>query len=210
MVHIRFGDVATENEDNDYDAVKPLGPDFNFYSISADNRSLSIDGRPYAAGKVVPLGIKSNYNQEFIIRAESISVPAGGRVYLHDKYLNQYVAMQQGTEYRFSITKDAATQGEKRFELSMEPAIDATNSGLQVTMTPNPASNEVSISFTSKDAAQTDVRITDLTGMTVFSKNMGNSQNGKVVVPITNLAAGIYMVELTSGSQKVVQRLIKE
>jgi len=39
---------------------------------------------------------------------------------------------------------------------------------------------------------------------------MGVQQNGKVIVPITNLAAGIYMVELTSGSQKVVQRLIKE
>jgi len=156
------------------------------------------------------LGINSNYNQEFIIKTEALSVPTGGRVFLHDKLLNQYVMLQQGTEYKFNVTKDAATQGDKRFELTMEPGVDATSNGLQVTMTPNPASNEVSISYTSGNAEHVTVKVSDLTGMNVFTKDMGVQQNGKVIVPITNLAAGIYMVELTSGSQKVVQRLIKE
>jgi hypothetical protein len=210
MLHIKFGAEATDNEDNDFDAAKPQGPDFNLYSISADDHKLAIDGRPYAAGKSIPLGINSNYNQEFIFKTEALSVPTGGRVFLHDKLLNQYVMLQQGTEYKFNVTKDAATQGDKRFELTMEPGVDATSNGLQVTMTPNPASNEVSISYTSGNAEHVTVKVSDLTGMNVFTKDMGVQQNGKVIVPITNLAAGIYMVELTSGSQKVVQRLIKE
>jgi hypothetical protein len=35
-------------------------------------------------------------------------------------------------------------------------------------------------------------------------------ENGSLVVPLNNLASGIYMIELTSGVEKVIQRLVKE
>ncbi len=211
MLNIKFNDDATNEEDANYDATKPSSPaDLNFYSLSADNKKLSIDGRPYQAESAIPLGIQSSVAQDFIIKAENVAVPEGGKVYLHDKLLKQYVLLQQGTEYRFSISSDKQTQGEQRFELSMAPSTVANNKGLHVTMTPNPATDEVTIGFTNGKAESVSVRVLDLSGVSIYNQNLGTKQNGSINVQLSNFAAGIYMVELTSGDQKVVQRLIKE
>ena len=119
--------------------------------------------------------------------------------------------LQQGTEYRFSVTKDDASQGENRFELSMAPEVKSINTkGLNVTMTPNPATDEVTISFTQAQAENVSIRVLDLSGASIYNEALGAKQNGAVKVPLNNIASGIYMVELTSGGQKVVQRLVKE
>jgi hypothetical protein len=51
-----------------------------------------------------------------------------------------------------------------------------------------------------------------MVGNVVSVQNLGNMSAGtnQSQVSLDGIAAGIYMVELTSGSQKVVQRLIKE
>ncbi len=212
MLYVKFDDAATNDEDTKFDGGKPSGNDFNFYSLSADKHKLMVDARPYAAEGIIPIGVTSSYAQDYIIRAENIAVPEGGKVYLHDKLLGQYVLLQQGTEYRFSVTKDKNTQGENRFELSMEPATvkEIVYKGLDVKVTPNPASDEVKISFTQAKGSNVAIRILDLSGSSVYNQSLGMKQNGGVTIPLSNLASGIYMVELTADDQKVVQRLIKE
>ncbi|MBC7552724.1 MAG: VCBS repeat-containing protein, partial [Taibaiella sp.] len=213
LLTMNFNSQATDNEDNDYDAVKPSGAEFNFYSMSADNKQLAIDGRPYDAGKTISLGVSSGYAQEFIIKAENVSVPQNGKLYLHDKLLKQYVLLQQGTEYRFEITKDKVTQGDNRFELTMEPAEVKTTQAarnLKVTLLPNPATTEVKIGFSSAFKSEVFINITDLSGVNIYTKELGAMKDGAVIVPLNKLASGIYMVEVTSGSEKSIQRLIKE
>ena len=210
MLYVKFDEDASDAEDKHLDATKPSGADFNFYSLSSDNKKLAIDSRPYDADKAVTLGISSAYTQEFIIKAENVAAPAGAKVYLHDKLLQQYVLMEQGSEYRFTISKDKATQGDNRFELSMKPGSMADNKGLHVTMTPNPATDEVKVIFTSGSADNVQVRVLDMSGVTVYTQDMGIQVKGILNLPLSNLSSGVYMVELTSGSQKVIQRLIKE
>jgi hypothetical protein len=209
MVHVRFSDDATDNEDLMADATKPSGADFNFYSLSADNKKLVVDSRPYATDKSIPLGISGNYAQEYIIKADHMALPVGGKLYLHDKLLNQYVLLQTGVEYKFAITSDKSTQGNERFELSMAPA-EMSNKGLQVSMTPNPTTDDVNITFTNSRKDEVTISIMDLSGVNVYSKNLGATQRGTTKVSLSNLASGVYMVELEAGNQKVVQRLIKE
>ncbi len=211
MLQLQFNDGATDKEDNDYDGGKPVGGDLSFYSLSADNNKLAVDGRPFTAGKVIPLGITSSYAQDFIIKAENVKLPQGGKLYLHDKLLKQFVALQEGTEYRFNIASDKTTQGENRFELSMNPDnVQVAVKSLQVAMVPNPATEEVKISFTAAGKEKVGIRVLDLSGVSIYNKDLGTQQNGTVIVPLSNFAAGVYMVELTSGNEKVVQRLIKE
>jgi len=212
MLHVRFKGEATDQEDNRYDAAKPsTAANLNFYSLSAEGNRLALDSRPYAADKVIPLGISSTVAQDFIIKTDGYAAPADAKVYLHDILLNTYTLLQQGTEYRFSITTDKSTQGDKRFELSLDPATAvAANKALEVTMQPNPATDEVKISFTSGVKGQVGIRMMDLSGVSVYNTDLGLQQNGSVNVPLSNFAAGIYMVELTQGDQKVVQRLVKE
>ncbi len=210
MLNIHFNQDATEENDDVNDGTKLSAPDFGFFSVSADKKDLCLDVRPYEAGKVIPLGIKSDYEQDFIMKTDGIVVPGGAKLYLHDKLLKQYVLLQQGTEYRFSVSKDKATQGRERFELSMEPATQEVGGRLHVTMVPNPATDEVKISFTGGKNEAVAIRVLDIAGTSVYNKNLGAQTSGMVKISLSDLAAGIYMVELTSGNEKVVERLIKE
>ncbi len=213
MLYVDFNDAATGDEDVKYDGGKIYGGDFSFYTLSTDSKKLAVDARPYKADAHIPLGINSHFAQDFIIRAENIAVPNGGLVYLHDKLLKQYVLLQQGTEYRFSVTRYENTQGENRFELSMEPAEvkEAEKiTGLEVAITPNPVKDAARVTFTQSRTANVSIRVLDLSGNNVFTEDLGMKESGEVTLRLGNVAAGIYMVELTSGDQKVVQKIVKE
>ena len=181
--------------------------------ISADNKKLSLDTRPYADGKVMPVGITSSYAQQFIIKADHIVMPVGGQLYLHDKYLQQYTLLEEGAEYKFTITKDSLSQGNSRFELRMgKPgALVAQHAQpIKVLMTPNPATNEVTINYNNNTMAATTINVTDVAGVTMITKDLGIQQQGSATIDLDKLAAGIYMVTLTSGGDKEVARLVKE
>ncbi len=207
---IQFNNNAADAEDLDYDAAKILSTDFTFYSIAADGRKLAIDARPFNKDKVIPLGVASSYEQTFIVRAENVAVPAGEAVYLHDKLLDKYVAMNVGSEYQFTIAKDAATQGDNRFELALKPAEAKSIAGLSVTVTPNPATDNVGISFTSGSDEAVNINIADVSGVNVYSSQVAVGKNGVISVPLSNLASGVYLVEVTQGNNKITKRLVKE
>ncbi len=120
--------------------------------------------------------------------------------------------LQQGAEYKFSISADKGTQGENRFELtSVTPAMAHTEKdGLQVNMVPNPATDVVTINYTNTQKESLSVRILDLAGVCIYNNNTGTVESGSIAVPLSKYAAGIYMVEIVSGSQKIVQKLVKE
>ena len=208
-----FNSDATDNEDLAFDGGKPVNPDLNFYSWSNDHRPLSYDARPYQDGKVIPLGLTSNYLQDFIIKVDNYSIPQGGQLYLHDKFLKAYTLLEQGTEYKFAVTKDPASQGDNRFELGLQPAgsvIGNTSKSLKVLMLPNPATSGVSITFNAPISAKTSIRVLSLEGVCLMTQDLGVQQAGNVTMALDNLASGVYMVEFTSGDEKVVQRLVKE
>lgn len=208
MLSLQFNDKASDKEDKNYDAAKPMGTDFNFYSLSADGRNLAIDARPYNENAIIPLGVASNYQEDFIVRAEDIK-GAPGIVILHDKLLNKYIEMNAGTEYAFSITKDKATQGNDRLELSFKPENAATGT-LSVSMSPNPATDDVKITYTSNSSEPVSLKLMDMNGVSVYAREMGIRQGGVVTVPMGNFATGIYMVELSQGDHKTTKKLVKE
>ena len=139
-------------------------------------------------------------------------LPAGPKLYLHDKLLHQYILLNPGTEYRFSITKDSATQGNQRFELGMDPAsVQAVAAkDFSTTIVAHPATDEVNINIQQDTKEKVSVRVTDLSGVAVYSKDMGTLQNSTVAVPVNSLASGIYLVQVTSGNRTVTQKLFKE
>lgn len=210
MLRIKFDSLATDADDNDFDAVKPLGADFNFYSLSSDNSRMAIDARPFATGKSIPLGVNSSYAQSFVIRADNVAVPEGNVLVLHDKLLNKYTELSAGAQYSFAITGDRNTQGNDRLELQLRPATNNSIPASSVTLTPNPASDAVTISFAMSAGTETSVRITDVTGTCVYSKNVGKLTTGAVQVDLGGYAPGIYMVEVSAGEQKITRKLVKE
>ena len=208
MLRLQFDSSATDANDNNLDAVKPMGSDFNFYIISSDNKRMSIDARPYS-DRAVPLGVNSAYAQQFVIRADNICVPAGKSLVLHDKLLDTYTTLNAGSEYGFAITGNRATQGNNRLELLLKPAITESNKPT-ISVAPNPATNNVAINYAFAEEAATNIRVTDVSGVCLFNKGLGSTQRGTTTLELGGFAPGVYMVEITSATQKVTAKLVKE
>jgi hypothetical protein len=173
---------------------------------------LSWDERPYKAGLVIPLGITSNYLQDFIIRVDSFAIPAGGKLYLYDKFKELYTLLNYLTEYRFSITTDTGSQGNNRFELELEASDTqiSSNNVLKTVMYPIPTTNSINITYISRNTEETSVNIFTLDGVKVLNQNLGLQQSGNINIILANLPLGIYIVEFKSGNEKILQRIVKE
>lgn len=209
-LRVKFNDNATAGDDNDFDAHKLEGPDFNFYTVSADEQKLAIDARPFDDDVTIPVGISSAYEQQFTIRASEVVAPVGKTVYLHDKLLNKYVQLEAGAEYQFAVTAEAATQGNDRFEISAKTGGVETSKQPAITMAPNPVTDVVNITFTSAKEEEVSVRVLDLSGVSVYNSDLGKVSAVTAAIPLKSLSAGIYMVEVNHGTQKFVKRLVKE
>jgi len=121
------------------------------------------------------------------------------------------VLLQAGTEYSFDVTKEAASQGDQRFELVMKPGQNQANAfGLKVDLSPNPTTADVQLSYVSTIEAPITVSVTDVTGVVVYTHEYTKSKVGTLVLPTAQYAAGIYMVTFTSGTNKVVRQLVKQ
>ena len=202
MLTIMFSDAATDGEDIKLDALKPSGADFNFYSLSTDNKKMVIDSRPFAPEKIIPLGVTSAYQQAFIIEADNLAIPENTTLYLHDKLLNKHIELRSGTEYKFTISKDKSTQGDNRFELGLTPVktIEASTAS-NVTVFPNPATNRIII----KASIPVNVKLFTPDGKLVMSQFDAHK------LAIDNLASGVYIIMVydESGLLLKVERLVK-
>jgi len=210
---IKFDAQETDAKDNN-DAGKPINPDLNFYTMSPAGDHMSIDSRPYTDGKVIPLGLTTNHQQSFIIRATDMAAPVGAQLYLHDKYLATYTPLTQGTEYPFTISSDVKSQGDARFEIGLGAIPDGNNTiagtSFGMNVTPNPATSDVAVSFHTSGKDNTTIKLINTTGITITATDLGKQISGSVHMPLGNLPAGVYMVELISGNNKTTQRLVKE
>lgn len=213
VVYLNFNEQASADEELTTDAKKLRNPDFNFYTKSADEKELTIDVRPYEELKAIPLGVSSSIKGKYIVKAEGVAVPDGAQLYLIDKLLNTSTPLVDNAAYSFEITEDKATQGDARFEIAMgRTSSEAANNnrGLHITMTPNPATDAVTINYLNVKKETIRVSITDMKGVTVYSNEWKDKQNGNMTVNLEKFAAGVYMVEVTAGGNKLVNKLIKE
>ncbi len=208
-----FNDQAQAGID-DADGIKLQNPDLSFYTYSTTNDQLAIDQRPYVNGQVIKLGLVTDVNQSYAIRVDDYNVPAGGSLYLHDKYLNKTQLLTQGMHYNFSVTTDAGSQGDNRFELNTVGSTGVANvanaAELKVDMFPNPVIDNATISYNAPQRGNTMVIVSNLLGQEVYVNELGQQQTGKVNLPLSTLPGGIYMVTFKCGDLSVTKRLVKQ
>ncbi len=208
-----FNGQAMANVDA-LDGQKMFNPGLSFYSYSADQSQLSIDVRPYVDGQVIKLGLQNASQMSYAIHVDDYDVPAGATLYLHDKYLNQVQALSLGMQYNFSVTSDANSQGDNRFELNLSGATSVANviagNEFKVNMIPNPATSNATVSFEAPQSGNTVVRVSAITGQVIYSTELGDVKSGKAVLPLQNFAPGIYIVNVVCGNYSTTQRLVKQ
>ncbi|WP_417600275.1 T9SS type A sorting domain-containing protein [Owenweeksia hongkongensis] len=82
--------------------------------------------------------------------------------------------------------------------------------GQSLEIYPNPTSGEVNVSFDAFDSEEVVIRILDVSGKQIMSQT-DNNANGKMnySLDISQLADGVYMLEVSAGTLKTNKRLIK-
>ena len=188
----------------------------DFYSLASDNSKLAINTRPLlqATTDSIPLGITTQSTGHFSINARNVALPPGYTIFLHDKYAAQWVKITESMHYEFAITGDTASKGNKRFEITAAPQpVISTQPALSFTvkMGPNPVINTpVTISYASPQALPTRIRVTDLSGKTIYQANAGIAQTGTTYINTANWSKGVYMIEVSNGKETITSKLIKE
>lgn len=74
---------------------------------------------------------------------------------------------------------------------------------------PNPAKSNINVAYKFTANSKASLAIVDMTGKTVYSQNLGSNLSGTQIFPIdiTNIASGLYMVELTVNDMKVLGKV---
>ena len=107
--------------------------------------------------------------------------------------------------------KDASGNvGTCSFELTVESVLGIESNELNnaISMYPNPAQDRVTISNSSNIQLETAV-IYDLNGKMINQIDLSTMQ-GEQMINISDLASGVYVVQLTSDTSSAVKRLIKK
>ena len=82
-------------------------------------------------------------------------------------------------------------------------------SGIMYSTSPNPFTDRVTISTSNASPQTIQVKLTDLQGRTVMTKQL-NNLTGPVTVQVPGVAAGIYLLKITDEESTQVFKLVKE
>lgn len=195
------------------DAEKFQNNEANFYSLSKEQKQLSIDARPVNNESVIPLGIQTNETGIFTIRVAKAMLPPSNKLMLHDRFLDKWMRLETDSIYSFNIGTDSMSKGDKRFEITapkkiIDPVLPA--SGVLMYLSPVPAKDKIIVQFNCSEAGNTTIRILNLSGMPVKSLSLGVLKDGQVTIPVGELIRGIYLLELNCGKLRSIQKLIKD
>ncbi len=213
-----FFDGNTTNTSQDKeDATKMANPEVNFFTVSADDFAMAIDARPYQEAEGVetnnnriPLHIKSPA-RDYTLSLPDFDIEEGRTLRLFDRFTEKYITLQKGTSYDFEVTADPNSKGH-RFDIVMGieviTSIHSSNSRFQAFILPNPAQEQVRISIQKPDnVAETSIRIVSMTGSEVRSEKL-TAEKTELDIDLSQMSKGIYLVEITHGSERIVKRLI--
>lgn len=73
---------------------------------------------------------------------------------------------------------------------------------------PNPASEEVGIKFSTKNAANVNVTLTNSLGQVVATQSFGKTTSAKATFNVSGLAAGVYMYAIEADGERETGRVV--
>lgn len=85
--------------------------------------------------------------------------------------------------------------------------IDEHILGGQLVIYPNPASNEINIRLDRNEGTRTDIRLFDLSGRVVLTETNVTLGFANHSIALDELTAGMYVLEVSSGNEKVSKKI---
>lgn len=203
---------TSKNSLDSTDAIKLTNPDVNLFSQSSDLQKLSVDARRINNSTVVPLQLESYFNQSFYFKVHQASLPADNKLVLHDRFTNQYLPLIKDSIYYFTLSSDSVNNKD-RFEISQfipKGNINQLLHYLTVKIYPNPVKNELTVGIKSSLTANTSIQIFSNAGVLLKTINVGAIQAGTIQIPVAELNAGTYILQVINGDHQRALSFIKQ
>ncbi|MDR3681856.1 MAG: T9SS type A sorting domain-containing protein [Flavipsychrobacter sp.] len=195
------------------DLDKISNAQFDIYSLSKDNKSLNFDARDadtIADGDIIHMGIRSVPQSNYTLEVSEYTLPVNKTVYLHDKYTSTYTLLSNGLTYSFAVNADTASQGQNRMELVFNSdktgVNNISNSAQGITLVPNPAIRNITVTYATIFAGSKDISIVNLMGQVVTHISTAESS---LTISVDNLPAGMYMLKTIVNGNSITERFIK-
>lgn len=206
-----FNDNSTLGLDPGYDAglFNSYLPDFYIYSHLVENnsgRAMAIQslGSTDLSDVSIPLGVNANQGEQITFSIVESTLPQTVDVYLDDTVANTSTLLNN-TNYVF--TPNVNLSGTGRFFLRYTEDALSTNeqtlNNVEIFTTQTPKTLFVNGQL-SKDAK---INLYDIQGRVIFSSEMNHTQTSNQF-NVSNLASGIYVVELKSNNAIITQKVI--
>jgi hypothetical protein len=211
---IYFSDDGTDGLDPGFDAAA-----FSILDVYASTRLISNDegteGVNFAIqtlaysemwDKVIPLGINAYGGEEMTISISHRTTPADLNIYLED---TEEVTMTNLLDGDFVYTPSTDLSGVGRFFIHMTAD---TMSNEDVSTSLLNAYKEVDASYITIEGLatqtnETKVSLYNILGREVLSTTLNNNM-GTQTISTVGLSAGIYVIELESGTDRLTKKLL--
>jgi uncharacterized repeat protein (TIGR01451 family) len=108
-------------------------------------------------------------------------------------------------DYNLPIKTNTATTKIENLILGIKNTV-TKNGSLQVY--PNPSNGNFTINFESKGTYPISIKVMDLKGSIVLEKNLYHSEKTSMTIDESNLSNGIYLINITSGKDNWLQKLM--
>ena len=156
--------------------------------------------------KVIPIGVNAYGGEEIIISISHRTTPADLNIYLEDTEEGTMTNLLEGD---FVMTPTSDLSGAGRFFIHMS-ADTMSNEDVSTSMLN--AYKEVDASYITIEglatqANETKVSLYNILGREVLSTTLNNNM-GTQTISTVGLSAGIYVIELESGTDRLTKKLI--
>ncbi len=208
---IYFTENTSDSFESGYDAAS-LGfdyPSINTRLVEGDEGvDFSIQGLAYSEmwDKVIPLAINALGGDEMTIGISHRTTPADLNIYLEDTQQGTMTNLLDG-DYVLTPTSDLSGVGRFFIHMSADTMSNEEVSTSMLNAYKEIDASYITIEGLATQSNETKVSLYNILGREVLSTTLNNNM-GTQTISTVGLSAGIYVIELESGTDRLTKKLL--
>jgi len=200
-VILQLNKMASTNFDSEFDGIKFFGEEYapQLYSVSADDRQLSVNSFPLAENyEIIPLGLEVGVAGKYSISVESLTgFDITNKIQLEDLITGNIVTLNEGVLYNFSADPQ---NNPVRFLLHLMGNMNIDNSFSELL---NIYSKDKTIFVEMAEVSNGEITLYSLTGQKISTTKITD-----LITSIKIQNAGCYIVSIMDNDALITRKII--